>query len=712
VLLLGLVPLIIHLLMRFRTRRVRWGANYLLERALDRLAARRNWLVYLLLATRTLAITLLALSFLQPFLVTGTDVATEGGTIHFIAVDDSYSMSAEQPGADGDAAESRWDAARALLEDLTSRWAIGERYGIYTLTGGVEPVIEPSTLTRRGKISDHFNQIEFRDGTVNLGEALERFERIAGGQPYEVILVSDRQKLNWQDAKLDRVPAPRSTLWICPPGPLRIRRPSPSDNDRPARATTGQQPNLYLESIQLPGHVVLQNDTVSVRVQARSSSDARGPQRMTIALGRDGQQSEVTTRSILPGQPTTFDFEVQFPRPGYTYLSASIETADGLIWDNRISAGLLVRPEAKVLVVDDPSIRPFDRPWSYLHRAGAERDAASSLKFMHLQKTANPWDSLAEFDVVLIGNGGRIPEGRWPRLREFVRRGGGLIFSVPPVMSERLAGADIWNAAFSSQKTLSRHGTESFSILPSSIRHPALEALMQNGSDGLRDVRFYGYWRVDPGKEATVLAQFDTGDPWIVGSTHGLGRIIVLTSGIDGRWNTLPVHTAFQHFLHRIVSFAQMGAVPPLNVKRGREILLRDGAGAKRYLLSGPRGRSGRPTLLRSKAVERAGVKLHMFGGNLKHNGLYVVRPQSETEREQRYVGIYDDRTEGDTAPLSTAREEEIARKLGARIIDSEQRLADYLEESRGGRDISNLLLVVGLAVLFVESLLTLRIGA
>lgn len=705
VLLLGLIPVIIHLLMRFRTRRVRWGANYLLERALERLTTRRNWLIYLLLATRTLAIALLAVAFLRPFLAAGRDLATEGRTLHFIAIDDSYSMSAEQPGPAGEEPGTRWSATRGLLEELTSRWAIGERYAIFTLAGGLEAASESRTLTRRGTISEQLRQIEFRDGTVDLGEALQRFGRIAAGQPYEVILVGDRQKLNWENAELERLPAPPSMLWLCPPGDGREE-----GADVPGTGEVPEgRPNLYLESIRLPGHVVLRGDMVRIRVRARSSSDAAGPQPITVALGRKGQGSQVTTGSVLPGQPTAFDFDVRFTRPGYTYLTASIENADGLSWDNRISAGLLVRERAGVLVVDDPSIRAFDRPWSYLRRAGAGRDAASALEFVHVRESG--WDQLEEFDVVLIGNGGRVPEGEWARLREFVRRGGGLIFSAPPVMSERLAGADIWEVTFNSKKTLPRHGAESFSVLPSSITHPALEDLMESGSGGLREVRFYGYWQVEPGEGATVLAGFETGDPWIVGRELGLGRVLVLTSGIDGRWNILPVHTAFQHFLYRIVSHAGTGAEPPLNLRRGEEILLRPGANAGRYLLSGPRGRRGEPVLLRSKQVERSGVPLHMFGGDLERNGLYVVRPQAGTGEGQRYVGVYDGRTEGDTAPLSPTKQREIAERLGARIIDSREKLTEYLQESRGGREIAGLLLAAGLALLFAESLLTLRIG-
>ena len=59
---LGLIPIIIYYLMRFRSLKIAWGAEYVLMRALERLKKRTRLDQLLLLLVRVLALSLIHIS--------------------------------------------------------------------------------------------------------------------------------------------------------------------------------------------------------------------------------------------------------------------------------------------------------------------------------------------------------------------------------------------------------------------------------------------------------------------------------------------------------------------------------------------------------------------------------------------------------------------------------------------------------------------------
>src|SRR5690349_5218584 len=107
---LGLIPIVIYYLLRFRSLSVTWGANYVLERALERLKRRLHLDQIILMALRVLACALIVLAFARPVLRRASATVAGSGIHHVLIVDGSYSMLAGAPG------HRRWDAALEAMK--------------------------------------------------------------------------------------------------------------------------------------------------------------------------------------------------------------------------------------------------------------------------------------------------------------------------------------------------------------------------------------------------------------------------------------------------------------------------------------------------------------------------------------------------------------------------------------------------------------------
>jgi hypothetical protein len=127
------VPILIHLLLRPRARRVEIGSVHFLKRALRDSTRRRKVRRWLLLALRVAAVLLLAVLFARPFL---RGSAADGRNREVILlIDQSASMSAKQA---GDTLFARaQEAAAKVLSDLPANTAV---HLAYFDVQGVAPV--------------------------------------------------------------------------------------------------------------------------------------------------------------------------------------------------------------------------------------------------------------------------------------------------------------------------------------------------------------------------------------------------------------------------------------------------------------------------------------------------------------------------------------------------------------------------------------------
>ncbi len=687
-LLIGALPLLIHLLMRLRVRRIRWGATYLLDRALARLREESRWWYYLLLASRVLVGLALGYAFARPFLPSRAGGGRlEAEDVHYvILVDNSYSMSYVDNG------RRHLDQALLLVERLAERWPRGERFSLYTLADGLAPVAERQRFETLERLRGLLAGIRIQDGLVDLPVAGEQVRQALAGETLQLVLVADRQALSWP--RLDDLPAAaaeRPTLWLQPPVQAGV--------------------NLAVVGIDLPGQVLVAGDLVEVRVRVRCSRNASEPQPAVVELEVPGQGRQRRTDAVLPGQEREMIFDVRLEQPGIQAMTATLRTHDGLEWDDRMSAVVAVRERLEVGVFGNPEARAFDTLFDYLLRTQPQRlaESANPLRFQ-----VGDWNALADYDAIVLDDPTGLPAARLEALEAFVRRGGGLLLSSGPRLQAGEAEFDhpLWPARLAATPAIRAVGGTAFwTPQTTSIPPGPLRALHTGDPDGLAGVRLYGYWPARPKEGAQVFCLLDNGEPWIVGRAHGFGRVVLLTSGLSGLWNNLPVRSGFLHAMHRLLAAVVEGAELPLNVGRGDDILA-PAQGEVAPALSGPLNDSGEPTVAPLAAGSRHGRAVRLHTGRLPRNGLYAVRGvDSGSGGTERLVAVYDERAESDVAPLDEARLVWLAEHLDLQMVDDEAGLLAFLDRLAGRREMYVALIAALLLLLFGESLLSWKVG-
>jgi hypothetical protein len=101
-----------------------------------------------------------------------------------------------------------------------------------------------------------------------------------------------------------------------------------------------------------------------------------------------------------------------------------------------------------------------------------------------------------------------------------------------------------------------------------------------------------------------------------------------------------------------------------------------------------------------------------IYAGTVPRNGQYALRTVVGGRTDERFVSVYDDRLESEVAPLDAEGESRVVEQFGWRILRDEAEVRRYLAESTGGREAYVWLIGLLLALLFVESWLTWKVGA
>jgi hypothetical protein len=150
------------------------------------------------------------------------------------------------------------------------------------------------------------------------------------------------------------------------------------------------------------------------------------------------------------------------------------------------------------------------------------------------------------------------------RIRTWVEAGGGLV----AVLGERSRGR-AWEGVADGLLpgalggTVDRTGQAGVAIASVRYRHPVFEPFRDPGSGSLTGARFYRYRTLESVPDDGVLARFDDGAPAVAVRDVGRGRVLALTSPLDGVWNDLVLQPAFLPLVHRMARFASgRGSVP------------------------------------------------------------------------------------------------------------------------------------------------------
>ena len=546
------IPIILHFFYRSRYRTVPWAAMKFLLTSVEQTSRRLRFQELLLLAIRTALLLFLGLALARPS-TAAHNSGKDGDAVDAVLVlDVSLSMGARE------GAKTRLDRAKdgalAVLSNLPAHStaqvvAVADR----------ATILGPVAASNLEQAKEVVKGVELSAMGSDLLPGVERtLEALARGHSpnKEVYVFTDLQRRGWdvQGAALAgklREVGHRAAVYL-------------------VRCGTRTPRNVSIVGLTPQSGIPHTGERAGFAVLLRNSGDE--PVRdLTITLEVDGRGQEKESQAVpavAPGETLAVTLTARLGKAGLRTVTAALQS-DDLDADNRYSRVLLVRDQARVLVVDGaPSdIRPEGASTFYLMHA-LRPVPESAWGGYHLQPRAvSAADAsaalLGDADACILANvplqppGENSPAALSPefveRLAAFVKEGKGLLLFPGPRMTPELA-----NRALGDEHGLLplRFGGAKTGVIrpdPGSVDAKSFLAPFREDPLSRIDQTTVQQWVAfdeKPDAGAEVLVRWTDGTPAAVLRKVGAGTSIALGLGADLRGSDWPLRHTYLPFLH------------------------------------------------------------------------------------------------------------------------------------------------------------------
>lgn len=528
------IPIVIHLLLRRRRRPVEWAAFDLLRSALRRHRRRARLERIILLTVRALLLAALGAALAQPLL--GDRVAVVGPRTLHVVLDDGISSGVVD--ADGSTALERRSAeVRAVIDELRP----SDRVGIVLAGRPVRPLVDPPSVDHEAAIRA-IEGLPPREGATDLVAAMDLVdERLREPGEHELLVASDFRGLAGMDALR---PAPlRGSM-----NPVRIRLTDPIVTPASSVRIEG------LEVARAPWSLAGSESSRLVRVDLHRAGET--PEALTtVRLSGDGIVAEEnrTVEWAAGVRQASVEFQVRSDEDGGE-LVASVETVGGdddLGLDDVRRSVVPARRATRVVVLDRDDFGGVNRvdrwrgtDWfSRALRPTEEGPLAEAIEIDEVDPATLDDRDLEDAGLVVVGRPDLLSESAIEELIAWTERGGVSVLLPPGGVSIRPWATPILEG-MSVDWTV---GLEPVDVRPprnlagEQPRSPItrlLEAELATLAPGVGIERRLPIEGVDP---AAVVLVDDAGEPVLLQTSVGRGRLLLFTVAPELSWTDLPV---------------------------------------------------------------------------------------------------------------------------------------------------------------------------
>lgn len=670
------IPVLIHLINRRRYRRVPWAAMRFLEAAAQRSTRRLRLEQLTLLAARVGLVALLGMALARPFVPAAGWLPLESTGIHrIILLDNSLSMSAKRP--DG---RARLEAGREIAATLINGFPQSDPISLVTLSSPATRRIGQASYDRRlvreqvAAVAPTHRATDFTGGLAAALELVRESPTAEGNRA--VYIISD-----FPAAALLRQhtlkPEPGGTAaGVLNEAGEALRRmvaalPDPAHQLIliPVDQTAGNA-----AVVELTADARLISRDVPVRISATIANFGDTPLRSASVSflhgGRVFRREPVPT--VEPGAEAIVGASLILSDAGTQAVTAQLNADRGnaLIEDDSRYLSIDVRENRRVLLVDGrPGAGKLDGQAGFLAAAlspesllvgGHSRSVAPST--LITPKTILPAEISSEplntADIIALCGAPRLSPEEWGRLGEFVRSGGGLfVFLGDGVSIENYnrfghaAGEGVLPAKLEQVVDVATLPEFAAGDTPFGFRadefdtmHPAVAEFRGRPTSGLFAARVQKYMRVSADQaRAQVALHYSNGDPAMIASDQGSGRVLVFTTTANMDWNNLPARGDYVSLMLGAVAYLASGreqggrymvgqpvrvVLDPSQVAAQGRVSSPDGA-----LLSSSIVPQGEGLALQTEPVERSGFVTLELGGPSRQIAVNVDTAESDLVR-------------------------------------------------------------------------------
>ncbi len=520
-LLLGLsalaVPVLVHLAQRQERDGRRFPSLMFIRQVPFQARRRRTLRDPWLLLLRCLALILLVLGFVAPYLERAAAPVAPSELDLVLVLDRSYSM----------AVEGHWKAARRAVLDRIDSLKSGQRAAlvafderaevVQALTGDAAALRSALDTVQPGS-----NGTRFGAGLAEAGRILKEGSARTG----TVLLISDLQASGASD--LDALSLdPEVTLEVVPvSGPVGA--------------------NAAIMSARLVDGTGLPSDRgTDLEVVVRNTGDA-ALEAAELSLELDGRRVESRPLDLAAGAAQTLLLPLSVARDQPLGVRLKINT-DALAADN--THDLILPPRHPIRVVLIEPAEPVTAGGLYISEA-LRLARSPEVNLQRLSPGALNPAALSDTQVI-IWDDVSLPSGPVAEsLSAFVVGGGGLM-----VVAARDVGSawpDYLPGRLGPRRSTDADG---LGLIADDAGVGITSPFAWDMGTALDAVRVWSYRSLETAPPDQVPFRLEDGAPLLAAREHGAGRTLVLTSALDTGWNTLPLEPGFPPLLQAAVQW-------------------------------------------------------------------------------------------------------------------------------------------------------------
>lgn len=545
----ALIPIFVHLYNRKRAMKRPFPAISFLIRSNQKVARRLKVRQWLLLLLRIGVFVLLPLALAKPFLPDDTGQAADSrlpAAIVYI-LDDSFSMTA----LDATGQRTHFEAARTKLLEHLDGVASHDRVAL-VLASDPDKLLFTDLLDVKAPLVAAVEDAVQSDHRGDMRRALEvaRDLLIPAEQPVrKVILLTDMTRSAWPDTLGGDLMAGIARVEIIDVGEGRPL-PNAAITDAGAQPDPSGQAGSYELWAEISTFATDQPMTATVTFALDGALCTTSPTQIPA-----GAQARLTcTHTLKPGSAGHVTISLDAPQ-------------DTVLADNTRYLRLNSRRDIRALLVNgDPRPVPLQDELFFTERAlKPNAESVSNILPRIITPDALGPGALAEADVVLLANVASLSQAQALDLTQFVERGGGLLISTGDKLDR-----EAYNRLLPKLLPRPLHDTKLLALpddpdaplkvtrlSSADYSHPILRPFGLPGGEGLQKAMVYRYTLVRPDarSRAKILLRFADDSPALLESTHGQGRILLLTTTLDRDWNELPLNKSFLPLARRSIEY-------------------------------------------------------------------------------------------------------------------------------------------------------------
>ncbi|MGE3317576.1 MAG: BatA domain-containing protein, partial [Planctomycetaceae bacterium] len=554
------IPIVLHFFYKRQYRETPWAAMRFLLEAARKHSRRLRLEQLLLLAVRVLILAFLATALARPYAELVGGIGESAAPVHrIVVIDSSLSMGFEEKGS------TRFAHAQELIRERIREARTGDLFNIVRISGDSPQLVIGQPTARIEQVQSELDALRPTEERGDVVAALRQTSELATLAPEiaekEILIVSDFQRENWQPETPRGAEEVRRLLGVLG-----------SQGEVVAiDVNQGSSPNSAVTSLDTEEAVPMVGRDIVFRGMMRNYGlQPLLQQRVEIHV--DGRLVEGRTVDLPAERETPIEFSHLFRESGEHLIELKL-AGDALPIDNSRAMVLPVRDEISVLLVNGrPAGKASDAATYYLETVLSPTTARETWSGATRPRVIGDGEliqqNLNRFDCVSLCNVRIFTDREVALLRTYVESGGGLMIwlgdQVQAEMYNRLLygdGKGVLPAQLQQRVGGAGMDRSAFGFDAESLEHPILRRFRGNPGTGLETTLTLEYFRLQLENQsgARVALRFDSGDPAIVESQIGQGRVIVIATSADVSWGTWPIQRSFPPLVHEMVRYAVAG---------------------------------------------------------------------------------------------------------------------------------------------------------